>query len=331
MITDMKKRHSLLIFGFFLFVFPLLFTGCHNAKRLERTSFDFDNGWRFALDSTISASVMSYDDSGWRPLNLPHDWSIEGSFSPDNPAGVGGGALPGGVGWYRKTFKVEDHYRAKRAYIEFDGIYMNSRVWVNGHLLGFRPYGYISFRYDMTPYLNYGDSVNVIAVKVDNSKQPNSRWYSGSGIYRNVRLLFTDPISVDEWGTFVRSTEINDKVARLTIDTKVLNASPDSEKIQLKTLVYDANGRKIAETASDSTVSSDSSLTFTQYLDVSNPDLWSTENPYLYTLISEISYHGRKRDNYKTRFGIRYFDFDPAKGFFTQRRSAEDPGGMRSP
>ncbi len=313
--TAMKKR--LIFFPAFAFiVLTMLFTGCRNADRLERSNLNFDDGWKFSLTATDAASDPTFDDSGWRILDLPHDWSIEGAFSPDNPSGVGGGALPGGIGWYRKSFSLKDEYRSKRAFIEFDGVYMNSEVWLNGHKLGVRPYGYISFRYEMSPYLHFGDSVNVVAVKVDNSMQPNSRWYSGSGIYRDVRLLFTDPISVDEWGTFVRSTEVRKKLASLTVDTRIMNASPDSERIQLKTLIYDERGRKVSETETDGVVQKDSAILFTQNLDVTNPVLWSVETPNLYTLVSEVSYHGRKRDNYKTRFGIRSFDFDPEKGFF---------------
>ncbi|HYW95251.1 MAG TPA: beta-galactosidase GalB [Bacteroidales bacterium] len=276
---------------------------------------NFNDNWSFSLDASDDAYRPGYDDSGWRVLDLPHDWSIEGSFSPDNPAGIGGGALPGGIGWYRKNFTVDKDKDTKRAYIEFGGVYQNSEVWINGHSLGVRPYGYSSFRYDMTPWLHYGDTVNVIAVKADNSKQPNSRWYSGSGIYRNVKLLFTDPVSVDQWGTFVRATEVTTNLARLTVDTRVLNTTSDSEKVVLKTLVYDAGGRKIAETATENVIPDDTVLDFSQNLEVKNPELWSVDDPYLYTLVSEVTYHNRKRDNYSTKFGIRHFDFDPEKGF----------------
>ncbi|RYZ56022.1 MAG: glycoside hydrolase family 2, partial [Chitinophagaceae bacterium] len=146
----------------------------------------FNDGWKFLLDSTRSYADPGVNDAGWRSLNLPHDWSIEGTFSKDHPAGTGGGALPGGLGWYRKTFTLPLTAKGKKTVITFDGVYSNSEVFINGQSLGVRPNGYISFQYDLTPHLKYGAEKNVIAVKVDNSQQPNSRWYSGSGIYRNV-------------------------------------------------------------------------------------------------------------------------------------------------
>ncbi len=146
---------------------------------------NFDAGWKFHLGDLIGAEAISFADQNWRTLDLPHDWSIEGSFKPDNPATNSGASLPGGIGWYRKNFTVNDA-KSKHRFIQFDGVYMNSTVWVNGHKLGNRPYGYSTFQYDMTPYLKEGD--NVISVKVDNSLQPNSRWYSGSGIYMRVWL-----------------------------------------------------------------------------------------------------------------------------------------------
>src|SRR5574344_1146229 len=175
----------------FLIIFLLSAVCCLAlpAKSEKRTIKNFDNGWRFSLKGTDDASKTSFDDSAWRLLNLPHDWAIEGDFSKDNPSGTGGGALPGGIGWYRKTFDVMGYSKEKCYYIQFDGVYMNSEVFINGHSLGMRPYGYISFEYNLTPYLNTDGKKNVIAVKVDNLRQPNSRWYSGCGIYRHVHLL----------------------------------------------------------------------------------------------------------------------------------------------
>ena len=152
----------------------------------SRETLNFDRGWLFCLGDSSAMARTDYADTSWRPLNLPHDWAIEGDFSVDNPSGAGGGALPGGIGWYRKHFTVPASLTADdHLFITFDGVYMNSSVYINGHLLGTRPYGYISFQYDLTPYLRRGAD-NVIAVRVDNSDQPNSRWYSGCGIYRHV-------------------------------------------------------------------------------------------------------------------------------------------------
>src|SRR5438034_6496439 len=149
---------------------------------LQRQAANFDQGWRFHLGDVPRAQEPGFADTPWRRLDLPHDWSIEGPFSEQNPAGVAGGALPGGIAWYRKAFTLPAGDTGKVVFIEFDGVYRNSEVWINGQYLGKRPYGYSSFRYELTPHLRYGKQRNVIAVRVDNSQQPNSRWYSGSGI-----------------------------------------------------------------------------------------------------------------------------------------------------
>jgi beta-galactosidase len=167
----------------------------------------FCRDWKFHLGDVRNGQEPGLNDSQWRVLDLPHDWSIEGAFSKDNPATPGGGALPGGIGWYRKEFIVPESESNRLIFIDFDGVYRNSEVWINGHYLGKRPYGYSSFRYELTPFLTYGKRNNILAVRVDNSRQPNSRWYSGSGIYRNVWLVSTERIFVDHWGTFVTTLQ----------------------------------------------------------------------------------------------------------------------------
>ena len=178
------------------------------TKHSVRETLKFTNGWKFVLSDREEYKNPLYNDSGWRDLDLPHDWSIEGKFSRDNPSTPGGGALPGGIGWYRKTFELLKSESEKSVFIDFDGVYRNSEVWINGHYLGIRPYGYSSFRYELTPYLNFGGK-NVLAVRVNNSEQSNSRWYSGSGIYRNVWLVKTGKVFVDCWGTFVTTSDVN--------------------------------------------------------------------------------------------------------------------------
>src|SRR6201996_5362908 len=222
----------------FLFLSLVIFCSKSFAQS-PRTRADFDMGWHFHLGDVPGAETPALKDAGWRTLNLPHDWSIEGKFSKDNPATPDGGALPGGIGWYRKTFTVPAASKNKKVYIDFDGVYQKSTVWVNGHELGFRPNGYISFEYDMTPYLHFGGK-NTIAVKVDNSVQPNSRWYSGSGIYRNVWLVTTNKIAVDHWGTYVTTTDVSSSSAQINIQTKVINAA---DKSDLKTVILDASGK----------------------------------------------------------------------------------------
>src|SRR6185312_14262525 len=254
---------------------------------------DFDANWHFHLGDVPGAKETDFVDKSWWQLNLPHDWSIEGTFSKDNPAGVGGGALPGGIGWYRKTFTLPVADRNKSVFIDFDGVYMNSDVWLNGHLLGNRPYGYSSFRYELTPYLNYGNKPNVISVRVDNSKQPNSRWYSGSGIYRNVWLVTTNKIHVDHWGTFVSTPEVNDKEATVSVETTVRNELTISSPVTLKTTLYDKDGKEVASSYVKGSVAGRSSKTFSQELKVANPELWSTKNPTLYKSVSVVESYGK--------------------------------------
>src|ERR1700744_2010371 len=228
---------------FFVLVIALLFTYKTFA---QRTIADFDKGWHFHLGDVSKAQQPTFVDAGWRTLNLPHDWSVEGKFSKDNPASPEGGALPGGIGWYRKTFTVPVVSKNKLVYIDFDGVYEKSDVWINGHHLGFRPNGYISFRYDMTPYLNFGKS-NVIAVKVDNSVQPNSRWYSGSGIYRHVWLETTGRLAIDHWGTSWPTPNVTTKSADVNLEVKVRKFAGKVSLYTVKSTIYNAAGKSVAE------------------------------------------------------------------------------------
>jgi beta-galactosidase len=289
-----------------------------SANKDQKTSrrVDFDAGWRFHLGDVPEAKESDYIDNSWRLLNLPHDWSIEGAFSKDNPAGVGGGALPGGIGWYRKTFKVPSSDKDKLMFIDFDGVYMNSQVWINGHYLGDRPYGYSSFRYELTPYLNYGDKDNVLSVRVDNSKQPNSRWYSGSGIYRNVWLVTTDEVHVGHWGTYVSTPRVTNSQATVSVRTTVLNGDASDKNVTLTTILYDKDGKQVAKGTVDKRIPANASDTFSQDLTVDDPQLWSTTDPVLYKATSVVKCEGKTCDSYDTPFGIRYFRFDSQKGFF---------------
>lgn len=283
-----------------------------NDNTRQRTSFN-DN-WRFSLGDVEGASVFTFDDNDWRQLNLPHDWAIEGEFSKDNPSGTGGGALPGGIGWYRKTFVADEAYAGKKVFIDFDGVYMNSEVFINGHSLGKRPYGYISFRYDLTPYLKIGEE-NVIAVRVDNQEQPNSRWYSGCGIYRNVWLTVTNPIHVDLWGTYVTTPQVSDKEAIVSVCTSVKNEGTALAEVKVISSLLDAEGNRVGETTSVLPISKDSVGTYQQTVKVVSPILWSVNNPYLYTLETEVWADDKLVDTYETTTGIRSFEFSADKGF----------------
>ena len=283
---------------------------CFANPRPGRT-FSFNHSWRFQLGDVANAQNPSFNDYKWRQLNLPHDWSIEGKFSEKAPAGTGGGALPGGVGWYRKTFTVPLAAKGKLVFIEFDGVYRNSEVWINGHYLGKRPYGYSTFEYELTPHLVYGAKPNVIAVKVDNSQQPNSRWYSGSGIYRNVWLTTLNPVHIAHWGTFWTTPEVSQQSAAVVIKTKVNNKSNSAAPVDLTTIILNTAGRQVARLTEKGVASEVS-----QTLKISRPILWSDERPYLYKVISELTHGGRVVDRYETPLGIRTFRFDVEKGFF---------------
>ncbi len=308
----MKKIIKL---SFLVTVIFLIFSQCASKQAHERIIENFGNNWKFNLGDITGVNNPGFDDSGWRMLDLPHDWSIEGEFSKDHPATPGGGALPGGIGWYRKTFTLPETAKDKLVFIDFDGIYMNSKVWINGSYLGERPYGYISFRYDLTPYLNFSEKENVITVKVDNSQQPNSRWYSGSGIYRNVWLVTTDKVYVDHWGTFITTPEVSSESAKISLKLEIRNSSKEDRPVIVKTIIYDGAGKKVAKVSSAGDILKDSVNGFSQELTLNNPVLWSLENPYLYKAVSQVTYKGGIYDDYETTFGIRYFSFDPEKGF----------------
>jgi len=293
----------------------MLFLGaCSSLSSESRERLSFNDGWLFSLADDSLAARPEFVDSGWRKLNLPHDWAIEGDFSQDNPSGTGGGALPGGVGWYRKTFVAENEDKGKHFRIEFDGVYMNSEVFINGTCLGKRPYGYISFSYDLTPYLKWGEK-NVIAVRVDNAEQPNSRWYSGCGIYRNVWLLKTGDVCVAEWGTYVTTAKVDGQGASLNLVTTLENTGKENADVTIRSVLKDAEGKEVAQVESPANVVAEKSAEIAQKLQVTSPQLWDVEHPYLYSLVTEVMKGGQCVDRYVTPVGIRTFSFDAAKGF----------------
>lgn len=240
----MILRNKLLQFMLFFMFCPMLYI--HAQPRIRS---NFNKDWKFYLGDEKEAKNAIFDDSKWRSLKLPHDWSIEMPFDSASPTGIGGGALRGGIGWYRKTFILPVLQKEEHFFIEFDGVYRNSEVWINGHYLGMRPNGYISFEYDITPYLKFGQEKNVISVKVDNAQQPNSRWYSGSGIYRNVWLVSTGNIIVDHWGTFVTTPKVAKGAATVNIKIQLKNLSGISQDIGVSTIIYNANGKEVARTS----------------------------------------------------------------------------------
>ncbi|QNA45675.1 sugar-binding domain-containing protein [Lacibacter sediminis] len=307
-----------------LLVVALLLSLISSAQ--VRSIVDFNNGWKFFLGNDSLASNANYNDSKWRSLNLPHDWSIESNFSSSFPATNQGGALPGGTGWYRKTFTVPLSFKNRITRIEFDGVYKNSEVWINGHYLGKRPYGYINFSYDLTPHLNYGKP-NVIAVKVDNSLQPDSRWYSGSGIYRDLKLVSTNNIALAEAGVFITTPVINKNKATVSVKYNVSNTGNQKEIVKLYTDVYDATGKKVA-TSKHIVLRSIpvGGYSYADELQINTPLLWSTAKPYLYKAVTRIERNGQLIDEVKTTFGIRSFHFDAANGFFLNNQPLKIQG-----
>ena len=292
----------------------------------QRQTTNFDQAWRFHLGDVAGAQQAAFGDSGWRALDLPHDWSIEGPFKEQNPAGVAGGALPGGIGWYRKAFTLPAGDTAKVVFIEFDGVYRNSEVWINGKYLGKRPYGYSSFRYELTPHLRYGKQRNVIAVRVDNSQQPNSRWYSGSGIYRHVRLIKANPVHVDQWGTYVTTPAVSAESSQVTIRTSLRNERHGEQPIVLSTVVLDSAGKEVAAVATMGRVAGDSIAELVQDLTISRPVLWSLERPYLYRVVSRVMCGSTACDNYATPFGVRSFVFRADSGFYLNGKAVKIRG-----
>jgi beta-galactosidase len=275
----------------------------------------FNDGWKFHLGDVTSAQQPTFDDSSWRSLSVPHDWSAELSFNKNSPAGYGGGLLDGGVGWYRKTFTLASSYSGQKIRIEFDGVYMNSQVWINGTSLGTRPYGYSTFEYDLTPYVNVGTS-NVIAVRVDNSSQPNSRWYSGSGIYRNVWLTVLNPVHIAYNAAFITTPSVSATSASVSIAVDVENQSSASQSVTITTEIQDASGAVVASaTTAASSVAAGTTSTLNQSLTISNPHLWSTDAPFLYEAKLSLRVGTSPVDTYVVPLGLRSYNFDPSKGF----------------
>jgi beta-galactosidase len=292
------------------------------AQSSPRTITDFNKGWKFFLGNDSAAFNTDYDDEKWRSLDLPHDWSIEGEFSETNPASPQGGALPGGIGWYRKTFTLPPSVKNKNISVEFDGVYRNSEVWINGHYLGKRPNGYISFRYDLSPYIRQAPVKNIIVVKVDNSQQPNSRWYSGSGIYRNVHLIASNNnVTVDPWGIFIKTPVVTTKSATINISADISKIATKTALIIMQARIYDASGKQIAVVQTPVTPHSGSSFTKQLSFPISNPQLWSVDRPYLYKAIITIM-NGSKIvfDQLSISFGIRTFRFEAEHGFFLNEK-----------
>jgi len=288
--------------------------GAGAVRQLEL--FDFD--WRFHLGDLPGSEKNTFDDSAWRPLDLPHDWSIEGPYDANAAAGGSGGYLPTGIGWYRKTFSLPETDTGRRVAVQFDGVYEHSTVWINGHEAGYRPYGYSSFIYEISPYLNYGSTPNVIAVRVDNSQQPNSRWYSGSGIFRHTWLLTTDPLQIAPWGVVVTTPDVSAGAATIKVIARVRNGRTSAQQFEVREVLLDGEGValppqetvSIPEPPSAGILVAGEERDIGSTLAVKSPRLWSPDSPALYRVRTQVLVAGEVVDSTDTMFGIRHIEFD---------------------
>lgn len=304
----MKSLSFTIQIAFFLFI------SLHEAKAQTET-IKFNDNWQFKLDTANTPDEEGLAKAQWRNVQLPHDWSIELNFDETSPGGNRGASLRGGTGLYRKYFTLDNSDQGKNIFIDFDGVYMNSTVWINGQKLGTRPFGYISFRYDLTPYLKFGGLKNELLVRAEN-RQPNSRWYSGSGIYRNVWIVKAGSVFVDHWGTYITTPYVSNQSAKVNVQTKIRNSLNENISPVLKTLIYDNKGDLFKTLTTTCSVGGNSVMTVEQEVVIENPQLWSTEKPALYKAVSQVYLNGTMTNEYPTTFGLRYFNFDQDKGFF---------------
>jgi beta-galactosidase len=309
-----------------LFFVLMVIALCATAQKNNQSKIPFDFDWKFALNDQTGAEQPEFKDSKWRLLDVPHDYSIEHPFDSSYKTGAGGGYTYSGIGWYRKHFPTSVDFLNKKVWILFDGVYRNSEVWINGHYLGIRPYGYSSFYYDLTQYLNPVGKENVIAVKVNTTEQPNSRWYTGSGIYRHVWLIAKNKLHIDLWGVFAQTIEANNDKASVDISVELNNESSIDQSCTVITKLIDAAGRKAASTESKIELKARVAQRLEQNLNINKPLLWSIEQPNLYSWHVEVRSGGKLVDQYVFPFGIRTFHFDPNNGFLLNGRHVKLKG-----
>ncbi|MEI9977068.1 MAG: glycoside hydrolase family 2 TIM barrel-domain containing protein [Ignavibacteriota bacterium] len=293
------------------------------TPRLELAA---DSNWKFFLGDPNGAEAKSFADGPWRTVNLPHDWSIESAPAKDNPSGAGGGFYPAGTGWYRKTFAALPEWKDKRVSVEFDGVYRDATVYLNGHKLGTHPYGYTSFSFDLTSDLDFTAN-NVLAVRVDNSAQPNSRWYSGSGIYRHVRVVVTDPIHVAHWGVFVTTPEASESAAKVSVSARVANDSTEQAAVTVQTTLIDRDGNAAGKTQATVTVPPGTETDASLSIPVTKPALWSPASPTMYRAVTQVLKQGKVVDEVVTPFGIRSLSWSVESGLLLNGKSIKLTGG----
>ncbi len=273
----------------------------------------FNGGWKFHLGDAPGAEAPAFDDGAWRPLSLPHDWSIEGEFDAKWASATG--YLPGGIGWYRKSFAAPDGPAGKQVSLHFDGVYCNAEVWVNGHFLGKRPNGFASFQHDLTPHLR-ADAENAVAVRVDHTQFGDARWYTGSGIYRDVRLVVTGPVYIKTWGVCVTTPLVSPNMAQMQAEVTVQNHADAPASVEIRLTLLDPSGGVVTEGHASALIPPGGGAAMGDVLSVPGPRLWSPETPALYTLRAEVIHGGAVVDAEDTPVGIRSIRFDPDEGFF---------------
>jgi len=321
-----RKKSVLLIITATLFMLLQM-----QAQSTDKRVNLFDAGWKFYRGGAQGAENPSFDDSRWRIVDLPHDWSIEDLPGTDSPfnvnaiSQVNGGFTTGGTGWYRKTFSLPSELKGKSLRIRFDGVYMNSEIWLNGQYIGNHPYGYSSFWFDITKKISF-DKENVVAVKVKNEGE-NSRWYSGSGIYRHVWLEVLPPVHIGTWGTCITTPVIAKDEAEVRIETTIENESSENKTLKLITTVIDNNSSKVAQTGSTLNTEAGSKYSSVHRINIINPFLWSTESPVLYKAITEIWSGDELIDRNETSFGIRTISFSVSEGFLLNGKPMKLKGG----
>lgn len=291
----------------------LLISNIMNAQIQRAQDFNFD--WKFQLQKdTVVSKTIPLNDVDWREIRLPHDWSVESSFSNNYEGATG--YLPGGVAWYQKHFSTPKDVNEKKVFILFDGVYNNAKFYLNGKYLGENPYGYSPVYFDMTNFLKTDGSENVISVYVDHSRYADSRWYTGSGIYRNVKLITTNKLHIPIWGTFVTTPEVTSEKATVKVETKVKNDAKKGSKFTVQTKIIDAKGNQVAVQQKEVKLSEGKEITVGQLLNVSNPKLWDTENPTMYKTVTTILSKGKSIDEIVTPIGIRNIEFKVGEGFY---------------
>lgn len=279
-----------------------------------RVTTNFDKNWKFYLGDIVGAEKLSFDDNSWRTLNVPHDWSIEGNYDSNNPTQRGGGYLPAGVGWYRKCFTMSNSDTEHSVFIEFDAVMANSDIWINGHYLGHRPMGYLPINYEITKYLKFNE-VNVIAVRVDNSIQPASRWYTGAGIYRHVKLITTNPIHLERGSVFITTPKIEKNSAEVRISCSIINSSQNTCKIGFQTEIKSPSGQKIQSDYEMVTILAGDTIHSLQTVIISHPEIWDIQTPNLYCATTRIFNEKHLIDYELNKFGIRNFKFESKQAF----------------